>query len=133
MSVVHNPPEAMKPAGAYSLGIEVKPGGRLLFISGQVGVDSAGRCGIGILEQSQLAWANLGAVLASAGMKPQNVVKITTFYARELQMNEAMRTAVTDIRLRFFGSHRPASTALYVDRLMKPEWLIEIEAVAIEG
>ncbi|WP_428249077.1 RidA family protein [Ferrovibrio sp.] len=126
----HNPPDAMAPAGAYSQGIEVPMGAKLLFISGQVGTDATGRTGIGILEQAHMAWANLGAVLRSGGMEPKDIVKLTVYYAGSLDMNDAMRSAVNAIRSRFLGEHKPASTALVVQRLMRPDWLIEIEAVA---
>jgi len=126
----HNPADAMKPVGAYAQGIELPPGARVLFISGQVGVDARGRIGIGPLEQAHIAWENIGAVLRSAGMDPRDLVKVTTYYAHQLDMNDAMRSAMATIRQRFLGSHEPASTALFVHRLMRPEWLLEIEAVA---
>jgi 2-iminobutanoate/2-iminopropanoate deaminase len=130
MLKAHNPHDAMPPVGAYSQGIEVAPNTRFLFISGQVGADPNGRCGIGILEQAHLAWANLGAVLRAAEMEPKDIVKLTVFYTKNVDLNDAMRSAVNAIRSRFLGEHKPASTAVFVDRLMRPEWLIEIEAIA---
>ena len=130
MLKAHNPRDAMLPVGAYAQGIEIPVGKRLLYISGQVGVDPTGRCGIGILGQAHLAWANIGAILRSAQMEPKDLVKLTIFYSKALDLNDAMRSAVNDIRKRFLGEHQPASTAVFVDRLMRPEWLIEIEAVA---
>ncbi|MBX3456142.1 RidA family protein [Ferrovibrio sp.] len=125
-----NPPEAMAPAGPYSQAIEVQAEARLLYISGQVGVDATGRTGIGILEQAQMAWTNIGRILRSTHMEPSDLVKVTIYYAQTVEINHAMRLALGTIRERFMEGARPTSTAMFVHRLMKPEWLIEIEAVA---
>lgn len=130
MLKTHNPPTIMAPAGAYSHGISVPPGARLLFIAGQVGTDVSGRTGQTILEQAQIAWANLRAVLNEAGMGVENLVKITVFYTADVEMNDGLRAALNSLRIAVLGQHWPASTAVFVSRLMRPEWKIEIEAVA---
>jgi len=125
-----NPPEAMAPVGPYSQAIEVQAAARLLYISGQVGVDATGRTGIGILEQAQMAWANIGRILRAAHMEPSDLVKVTIYYTQAVDLNPAMRLALGTIRERFMAGAQPTSTAMFVHGLMKPEWLIEIEAVA---
>ena len=130
MNAIYNPPEAVPAVGPYSQAVEVGPGARLLCISGQVGVDATGRTGIGILEQAQMSWANIGRILRAAHMEPCDLVKVTIYYSQAVDMSPPMRAALGTIRERFLGSHRPASSAMFVHRLMKPEWLIEIEALA---
>jgi 2-iminobutanoate/2-iminopropanoate deaminase len=65
-------------------------------------------------------------VLAAAGSKPDDVVRVTV-YMRDVTQRAAMNAARKD----FFGDHRPASTLLGVNALVEPEVLIEVDAVAV--
>jgi enamine deaminase RidA (YjgF/YER057c/UK114 family) len=127
MFKIHNPASVGVPAAAYSHGIEVIPNARWLYISGQVGM-SEGRIGRDIEEQSEMAWRNLLAVLASAGMGITDVVKITAFLT-----SAANVPGYRIIRDRHQAGHRPASTLLVVSALANPEWLVEVEAIAAKG
>jgi enamine deaminase RidA (YjgF/YER057c/UK114 family) len=106
--------------------------GNLLFVSGQVAVDEQGRTvGIGDARaQARAALANLKKVLEAGGTDLRSVAMLTT-YATSLGMLMTLR----EVRLEVFGpaGHFPASTFVVITSLAKPEYLVEIEAVAIVG
>ncbi len=110
----------------YSPAIEVTGATRTLYISGQVGVDANGVIPAGITEQSQLVWENMLAVLAAAGMSVANIVKLTTFLTAADDF-----AAFVKVRSHVLGAHKPASTLLIVAGLAKPEWKVEVEAIAV--
>jgi enamine deaminase RidA (YjgF/YER057c/UK114 family) len=122
---IHNPPGVAGPLAAYSHGVEAAPGARWLHVSGQVAVAPDGSTPEGIEAQADLAYRNLGAVLASAGMVPGDLVKVNVYLTRPEDI-PALRAA----RDRFQGDARPASTLVVVQALARPEWRVEIEAVA---
>src|SRR5262245_28182966 len=74
--------KAPKPFSNYSQGVEVEAGSRLIFVSGQVGVDSAGNLGKTEREQHELAWDNVLRILESAGMTPADIVDCTIYIAK---------------------------------------------------
>ena len=121
----HNPPDVAGPFSTYSHGVEVPPNARWLHVSGQVAVDSDGTTPEAFDAQADLAFRNLGAVLAAAGMEPKDLVKMTVYLTR-LEDLQALRAA----RDRFQGDARPASTLVVVASLAQPEWRVEVEAIA---
>ena len=121
----HNPPSVAGPFSTYSHGVEAPPGMRWLHVSGQVAVDSQGNTPDDFDAQAALAFRNLGAVLASAGMSARDLVKVTVYLTR-LDDLQALRAA----RDHFQGDARPASTLVVVQSLARPEWRVEIEAIA---
>ncbi len=125
MAKVHNPPEIMAPGGRYSHGIEVPPNARWLYVSGQVGGERDGSIPPGVGPQTEICWRNIKAILASAGMDLGDIVKVTVFLTREDDVG-----AYRDARDRIIGDYRPASTLVVVSRLVKPEWVVEVEVVA---
>ena len=72
-------PPAPEASAPYSQGALATGPQRTLYVSGQVGVDAAGRIGADIAEQAQIAVANLYAVLAQAGMDASNIAKVTIY------------------------------------------------------
>jgi enamine deaminase RidA (YjgF/YER057c/UK114 family) len=122
----HNPAPVVSPYETiYAHGVEVPSGARLLFISGQVGVDTNGLLAEGgFAPQCRQAIANLEAVLASAGMTLADVVKITVFVTDRSHL-----LALRDVRLKHLAV-APAVTSFIVAGLHHPDWLVEIEAVA---
>ena len=108
----------------YSQAILVEAG-RTLYVSGQVGIGTDGTCPADFATQAERAFVNLGLVLAAAGMDVEDIVKTTVFLtdAADLDRYRMARAA-------FLGEHKPASTLLVVAALARPEWKIEIEAVA---
>ena len=102
--------------------------GNLLFVSGIVPVDAAGALvgGDDVVEQARQVFRNMGDVLAAAGARPQDVVKVTVFLTHVDD-----RAAVNPVRAEFFGDARPASTLVEISRLIVPGARIEVEAVAV--
>lgn len=122
-----NPATVAPPLGLYSQAVLVSAPGRWLTVAGQVGVRADGTLADGFAAQAEVALANIGAILAAAGMDATNLVKVTTFVTEAGDL-----PALGPIRAAFLGAARPASTLLVVKALARPEWLIEIEATAFK-
>jgi 2-iminobutanoate/2-iminopropanoate deaminase len=118
-------PAAIKPSPNYSHGIDVPAGARLLGIAGQVGRDVDGTVPDGIEAQSTLAWRNVKAVLASAGMEMVDIVHYFSFLVRR-EDNAGYDRA----RVKALGDARPASTKVFISGLAQPELLCEVQAFA---
>ncbi|MBS0547862.1 MAG: RidA family protein [Proteobacteria bacterium] len=113
--------------------VVVATGTRIIHTAGQVSIDEAGRLvGAGDLAaQTAQAMRNVGLALAAAGAGFNDIVKLTTFV---VDYKPEQRTVIGQARAPFFsGTDRPASTLVGVAALALPEWLVEIEAVAIVG
>jgi 2-iminobutanoate/2-iminopropanoate deaminase len=104
--------------------------GDLIFVAGQVANDINGNLvGKGDIEaQAVQVFDNLKAVLASAGATLNDVVKLTTYTT-----SVAYRAKIAEVRARYFGGYFPPNTFLVVASLATPEYLLEIEAVAVRG
>lgn len=124
----HNPSSIYPPLSSYSHALEVAPNARWLLVSGQVGVAPDGKVPKGFREQCELAWSNLDEVLKSGGMGIGHLAKITIYLIREQDLQ-----VFREIRDRYLDGHRPASTLLFISALARPDWLIEIEAVAAQS
>ena len=81
----------------------------------------------GIDEQAALVWANIGAIVAEAGMSLDDVVSVTTYVVVDLL---GALGAVMGARDRALGGRRVASTLVTVPALVRPEWKVEIAVVA---
>ena len=124
----HNPGSTAAPNGTYSHGAEVPPDARWLFVAGQIPVRPDGTIPAKIEEQTEVVWQNILAVLADAGMGVTDVVKITSFLTRYENF-----ARFAQVRAKFLGNHRPASTSVIISALAKPEFLVEVEAVAAKA
>ena len=120
-----NPPTVHAPAGAYSHTAVVPAGTELVFLSGQVGLRPDGSLPESLAEQAEQVFANIGALLTAHGLDAGALVKLTMFIVAGQDL-QAVRAA----RVKFMGSHRPASTAVFVAQLADPAWHVEVEAVA---
>lgn len=120
-----NPSCVHAPLGLYSHTVSVPEGAELLFISGQLGVRPDGTTSSTIAEQADQVFSNIVALLGTHGLGPTDIIKLTTFIVAG-QDGDAVREA----RLKYLGSHRPASTAVFVSGLMDPAWFVEVEAIA---
>lgn len=123
-----SPPTIAKEFADYAHAIETTGNVRWLHISGQVGVDALGKLGDSFEAQTEIAFANIKAILREAGMSVSDIVKYTTYVTRPDDV-----VKLRDIRQRFQGDHRAASTLVVVQALARPEWLIEIEVVAAKA
>ena len=121
----HNPGGIAPPFSRYVHGVEAPDRGRWLHVSGQVGVTADGGLAEGPVAQMEQTWRNLLAVLESAGMGPQDLVKVTAYLTRHEDVAH-----YRDIRDRMLGGAETASTLVVVAGLAHPDWLVEIEAVA---
>lgn len=119
-----------RPAGDYSQGWSVT-GSRLVFISGQVSVDMDGNpVGLGdIALQTHTVLQNLQNVLKDAGANLQDVIKLNIYVTDMAEFQKKTR----DIRRNYFTGNFPASTLVEVKSLARPEFMLEIEAVAAVG
>jgi 2-iminobutanoate/2-iminopropanoate deaminase len=124
--VRHNPVSVHAPSSGYSMGLEVGQHRRLLFISGQVPEGSDGGVPEGFESQCEQAWRNVIAVLNSAGLGVEHLVKINTFLTDKSQVvpNRA-------IRRKMLEGNEPASTVMIAETV-DDKWLLEIEAIAAE-
>ncbi len=96
------------------------------MISGQVGVDPEGKVADAFIPQCQQAMANVEAMLVAAGMQASDLVKVTYYLTHAADLAD-----LTMLRQKRWASIRPpAVTTLVVSALARPEFLIEIEAMA---
>jgi enamine deaminase RidA (YjgF/YER057c/UK114 family) len=120
-----NPPGVHAPLGLYSHTASVPEGTELIFISGQVGARPDGTSPPTIAEQADQVFANIIALLKSHGLDATSIVKLSTFMVAGHD-GDAVRAA----RLKHLGTHRPASTAVFISQLVHPDWFVEVEAIA---
>jgi 2-iminobutanoate/2-iminopropanoate deaminase len=123
--VTHNPTVGIYPATSdYVHALEVREPQRILFVSGTMGLDEQGVAGKTLEEQLELIWANIRTILASADMKIDNIVRLTS-YLRDPGYAEANAAA----RVRALGQRRIPTTAIVAQTLVS-DWLVEIEVIA---
>jgi enamine deaminase RidA (YjgF/YER057c/UK114 family) len=122
-----NPPTLPTPPGYSQLA--VVSGGTLIVIAGQVALDAQGTVvGPGdFAAQTAQVFRNLLAALSAAGAGPRDLVKLTTFVTDlgHLAVFRQVRDQFLD------AAHPPASTLVQVTRLFRPDFLIEVEALAV--
>ena len=123
-----NPDTVHAPAGAYSHAVATTGPGRHLYISGQLGLDAHGLLGHGFAGQAEQCWRNITAILEAERMTARDLVKVTTFVTDIAHAGE-----LAAVREPFLLGARPSSTLLAVAALMRPEWLIEVEAIAFKA
>ncbi len=112
--------------GTYSDAVEVAPGKRMLYVSGTPGISAeTGQLPEAFVDQADLAWRNIKAILAEAGMSVEDIVKLTQYLTRRDDL-----AAYRDIRSRHLGTCRPASMLAFLPGLVWPNMLIELEVVA---
>ena len=126
MAVERIQPDGLATPPTYS---HVVKAGNTIYIAGQVAQDERGQIvGAGdFVAQATQVFENLGKALAAAGAGFEHLVK-TTVYVTDPRYRELLR----DVRSRYLGSDAlPASTLVVVAGLALPEYLLEIEAVAV--
>ena len=111
-----------QPIGPYSLAVR---SGNLVFVSGTVGWRPDGTISSDIREQCRQMYENVRAVLASAGSSLDDVVTTTTYL-----VNVSDYRALNEVRAQYFKTNPPASAVLVVKELVRPDLLVEVEAVA---
>ena len=102
--------------------------GKTLYLAGQVALDRTGKLvGPGDIEaQARQVYANIMAILGELGAGAANVVKLTTYMTNPDDL-DGFRTVRNDVWPQPF----PPNTLVFVRRLAHPDYLIEIEAIAV--
>ena len=116
-------PAGVSPNPALSPGVRV---GDLLFVSGNVAVDGSGNLvgGSDCEAQSRQVMANIRAIVEAAGGKMEDVAKITCFIT---DINNY--SGYSKVRSETWPSNPPASSTVVVVGLVRPEFLVEVEAI----
>lgn len=122
-----NPASMGGAPASYTNGMVAAAPKETIYISGQIGIDAKGAASSDFATQAKQAWSNVIAILADAGMTVENIVKTTIFL-----VNRADYATFADVRKEVLKGHKPASTLVYVSGLVKEEWKVEIEAIAVK-
>ena len=120
-------PGVFDPA-TYSQGVKVTNAQTMLFLSGQVAYYTSGgvACRGDFKSQARESFLAIKALVESQGGTMANVVKLTTYVT-----DMGYRADLAPIREEFLGKKGPASTLVAITSLAHPDWLIEIEAIAV--
>jgi enamine deaminase RidA (YjgF/YER057c/UK114 family) len=114
--------------------VSVKSGEiKTVYISGQVAIDREGKVvGKGDLgAQAAQVFENLTLALESAGARPEDIVKLNTYV---VNMKPEDGRTIGQARKKFFNQENlPASTMVGVISLVSPDFLLEVEAIAVVG
>jgi enamine deaminase RidA (YjgF/YER057c/UK114 family) len=124
-TIVHDPTDGIyATTGDYVHALELRDPRRLLFVSGTMGLEADGDAPATLAGQLELVWANVRAILASAGMTTGDIVRVTSYLrdAAYAEPNAAARVAA-------LGGRAVPTTAIVVETL-SPGWLIELEVIA---
>jgi len=114
------------PHGDYrQRSVEIPPGSRILYISGQTATDENGHTPSDAETQADIVYSRIVETLHDAGMEVSDVVKTNVYLT-----NPADIGAIFTAGAKYFGDHVAAGTLVYVSALALPEVLLELEAVA---
>jgi 2-iminobutanoate/2-iminopropanoate deaminase len=126
-TLTHDPAAGVYPTSPdYVHALELRAPRRLLLMSGTMGLAPDGAAGASLTEQLELVWSNLRAILASAGMTTDHVVRVTSYLrdAAYVKENAAARVAA-------LGGRAVPTTAIVVQTLER-DWLVELEVLAAD-
>jgi 2-iminobutanoate/2-iminopropanoate deaminase len=127
MRTVIQPKSLSDPRPRYSQGI-LAEGGKLLFVAGQTASDKDGNVvGKGDIEaQTAQVFKNLSAVLEEAGGSLDNLVMTTTYIT-----DRKYREGYNRVRQQQYKKNSPTSTLVIITGLAHPDYLIEINGIAL--
>jgi enamine deaminase RidA (YjgF/YER057c/UK114 family) len=126
-----NPKGAGPAQGLYSHVTRV-PAGPLLYIAGQLSIDAQGNV-VGkhdFDKQCHQVFENLGTVLKGMGGSFDDVIKFTTYLVHSQDIEKFMKVRAALFPKLFSGTMYPPNTLLIVDRLVKEDFVVEVEAIA---
>ncbi len=125
-TTIRNPREGIYPATPdYVHAIEVERADRTLYVSGTMGLDEESCAGNSLEEQLELVWSNLRAILNSADMTVDNIVRVTSYLRDPVSAEANQNARVAALNGRVVPTTTIAVTTLSAD------WLIEIEIIAV--
>jgi enamine deaminase RidA (YjgF/YER057c/UK114 family) len=113
------------PFARYSHGVEVPPGWRLVVCSGQLGIAVDGIVPDDASAQAELCFANIAAILAEVGLGLADIVRLNAFVSDRSYLGAYMA-----VRDRLVGDPPPASTLVIVSGFARPDFKVEVEAIA---
>jgi 2-iminobutanoate/2-iminopropanoate deaminase len=120
------------PLGMYSHGM-VAPGGEIVVVAGQVGLDDRRSVAVGdVGAQTKQALENVRAIVEAAGCTMRHIVRLQTFLTHAEDIPAFMRARGEVFPKYFPDDAYPPNTLLVVSRLVQPELLVEIEAMAVK-
>ena len=121
-------PAGMSTPATYSHVVEVNGPHRTVYIAGQTGVDASGKLADGFRAQAVQVMENIKAALAAVGGSFEHVVKVNSYLTDIAAHAQTFR----EVRDGYVNkAARPAATLVQVVRLAQPNYLIEVEAIAI--
>ncbi len=121
------PASVPTPVAEYAHGVEVS-GGRTLYLAGQIALDADGNL-VGeddFRAQTRQVFTNIEAIIEEAGGSISDIVKMTTFLT---DMSDY--AAFCEVRGEFLKPPYPAATLVETSALVRPEWMVEVEAIAV--
>lgn len=121
----HTPTTIHPPFSNYAYGVEVAAGSRLLFCSGQLGIAPDASIPEAAGAQTELCFANIKAVLQSAAMDFENIIRINAYVTDRAYLPEYMA-----VRNALFPIQAPASTLMIVSGFAREIFKVEIEVIA---
>jgi enamine deaminase RidA (YjgF/YER057c/UK114 family) len=126
-----NPEELGAPLGLYRQ-ISCARASELVLIAGQLAVDRSGSVvGKGNFEaQMHQVFSNIGAGLRAVGRQFSNVIKFTTYLVHSQDIDRFMEVRAALFPKLFANDKYPPNTLLIVDRLVREDFLIEVETMA---
>lgn len=122
---IHTPDTIRPPFANYSHAVEVPPGARLLFASGQLGITRDDEVPDDAGAQAELCFRAIGAILQSAEMDLSNIVRINAFVSAREHLKPYM-----EARDRFVATPGPASTLMIVTGFAREVFKVEVEVIA---
>ena len=126
MAITHLNPAALHLNPGFSQGTLIPAGSSIIIVGGQNGVDAEGKViGDTVGAQTERALTNLIAVLAEAGAAPADVAKLTILLVEGVDVNEGVAAS-----RKVWGDQPTAITVQFVRALGRPDFLVEIDAIA---
>lgn len=120
--------ELSAPSGHFSQGVIAPARGRMVFLSGMTARDIDGQIvGPGDIDkQTRQVCENLSRAMSAAGGTLSDIVRVDVF-VRNIEHFDAIHR----VRREYFDAPAPASTMLEVSKMVSPDMLIEINAIAV--
>jgi 2-iminobutanoate/2-iminopropanoate deaminase len=126
MAITHLNPASLHANPAFSQGTVIAAGSSIVIVGGQNGVGADGEVvGESVGAQTEQAMRNLITVLAEAGATPADVAKLTIILVEGVDVNEGFAAS-----RKVWGNQPTAITALFVRALGRPDFLVEVDAIA---
>ncbi|MDR3473909.1 MAG: Rid family hydrolase [Devosia sp.] len=120
-----SPADIHPPFAPYSHGVELPAGQRLVFCSGQLGIARDGTIPLDCDGQARLCFDNIAAILRAAGLGLEHIVRVNAYVSGREHL-----AAYMAVRNQLFSDPLPASTLMIVSGFARPEFVVEIEAIA---